>query len=126
MPLPSYYYSTPSLNVSINGINIGEGMARADMNNALRQMMADIKAWTDAYAVAVPISIANGGTGQTTANAGFNALAAAGGTVTGTLKQASKGAYPFWGSTSMTGGQMYIQAIGSDPTTNPGDIVFEY
>jgi hypothetical protein len=74
MPLPGYYYSTPSLNVSINGINIGEGMQRSDVNNALRQMMADLKVWTDASGVTYPISIANGGTGQTSAAAALAAL----------------------------------------------------
>lgn len=74
MPLPAYYSSTPSLNVSINGINIGEGMARSDMNNALRQMMADIKDWTDAYAITSPVPIADGGTGEITAAAALAAL----------------------------------------------------
>lgn len=41
MPI-SDYYTSASLNISIAGINIGEGMDRADVNNAIRQMMADI------------------------------------------------------------------------------------
>ena len=125
MPVGSYN-TNPALNTTISGIDISEGSAASGYNNALRQIMADIATWTAANGVTYPVAINKGGTGQTTANAAFNALAAAGGTVTGTLKQASKGAYPYWGSTSMTGGQMYIQALGSDPTANPGDIVFEY
>jgi hypothetical protein len=120
------YNTNPTLNGLINGNDISEGSAAAGYNNALRQIMADIAAWTAVHGVTYPISIANGGTGQITANAAFNALAAAGGTVTGTLKQATKGSYPFWGSTSLIGGQMYLQAVGADPTVNPGDIVFEY
>lgn len=122
----SAYSTTPGSNVTINGIPIGPGMPRVYVDDAIQNLMADIKSWTDVNGAPVPFAINKGGTGQTTANAAFNALAAAGGTVTGTLKQVSKGAYPYWGSTSMTGGQMYIQALGADPTSNPGDIVFEY
>jgi hypothetical protein len=120
------YNTNPTLNTAISGIDISEGSAAAGYNNALRQIMADIAAWIASNGVTYPISIANGGTGQTDATAAFNALAASGGTVTGTLKQSGKGAYPFWGSTSATGGQMYLQALGSDPTVNPYDMVFEY
>ena len=43
----SDYNTTPISNSSINGINIAEGWSAADMNNALRQMMADIAEWYD-------------------------------------------------------------------------------
>jgi hypothetical protein len=76
MPLPSYYYSTPSLNVSLNGIPIGPGMARADVDDALQQLMADMKAWTDEQGVTFPIAIAQGGTGETTAWEALGALGA--------------------------------------------------
>lgn len=122
----SAYNTNPALNTSINGNDISEGSAASGYDDALRQIMADIATWTASNGVTYPISIVHGGTGATTANAAFNALAAAGGTITGPLKQASKGSYPFWGSTSLTGGQMYVQALGADPTSNPGDIVFEY
>lgn len=36
------YSETPSSNTSINGIDIGEGCAAGNLNNAQRQMMADI------------------------------------------------------------------------------------
>jgi hypothetical protein len=74
MPLPSYYHSDPNLNLAVNGINIGENMARADVNNALRQIMADIKDWTDSLSISVPVTIAEGGTGQTDAVAALAAL----------------------------------------------------
>lgn len=126
------YSTTPALNVTINGVDISEGCDAAGYNNALRQVMADIAAWTNAYAVTYPISIANGGTGQTTAGAAFNALAAGGGTIggattiNGVLTRQGYGVHPHFASTSMTGGRIYVQASGSDPTSNPGDIVFEY
>ena len=42
------YSSSASLNTSLAGINIGEGMARADVNNTIRQLMADAKVESDA------------------------------------------------------------------------------
>lgn len=126
------YSTTPALNTSISGIDISENCAASGFNNALRQIMADIAVWTAAQGVTFPISIANGGTGQTTAAAAFNALAASGGaigaaaSINGALTRTSYGVHPHFASTSMTGGRIYVQAMGSDPTSNPGDIVFEY
>lgn len=120
------YDLNPDLNTDINGHYIGEGSDASDYDDALRQMMADIKAWTAAYAVSYPISLANGGTGQTTAGPAFNAIAAAGGSVGGAIKRTGFGAYPHYASTSMTNPRIFIQALGADPMSNPGDIVFEY
>jgi len=39
----SEFDSTPANNTDINGINIAEGMAPSNVNNALRQMMANLK-----------------------------------------------------------------------------------
>lgn len=67
------YNTTASLNTAINGVSVAEGMARADINNAIRELMADIKA----FSATVPsgtIAIASGGTGQTTAVAALAAL----------------------------------------------------
>ncbi len=41
----SDYNPSASLNTSISGIFIGEGMARGDVNAAMRQQMADIAVW---------------------------------------------------------------------------------
>lgn len=75
------------------------------------------------------LSIANGGTGASTAAvalANLGGLALIGGTVTGNIVRSGKGIHPYFNNASMTGGQIYIQAVGADPTVNPGDIVFEY
>jgi hypothetical protein len=63
------YNTNPALNSAINGVDIAENSAAAGFNDALRQMMADIKAWTVAYGVTVPVPIASGGTAATTAAA---------------------------------------------------------
>jgi len=40
----SDYSTTPSLNTTISGIDIGEGCPARNMNDAVRQLMADVKA----------------------------------------------------------------------------------
>jgi hypothetical protein len=117
MPLPAYYNSNPNLNVTINGINIGEGMARADMNNALRQMMADIYDWTASYSVSTPISIANGGTGQTTAPLALAALGGLG-TAYQRLPQVAKSA-AFSFTTDMDGGHVRYTGAAAPATIDP-------
>lgn len=75
------------------------------------------------------LPVASGGTGATSAaNARTNleVLALAGGTVTGNIARSTKGIHPYFNNSSMTGGEIFIQAAGTDPTSNPGDIVFEY
>lgn len=129
------YSTTPAANTSINGVDIDEGCPAAGFNNALRQIMADIAAWTDAYAVVYPVALDKGGTGQDTAPealAALGAFPAAGGaiggdsTIAGKLTRTGYGVHAHFASTSMTGGRIHVQAAGSDPTVNPGDIVFEY
>lgn len=46
MPFPDYNASA-SLNTSIAGINLAENMARSDVNNVIRQIMADAKLFAD-------------------------------------------------------------------------------
>lgn len=137
----SSYNTNPALNTSIGGVDISEGCSPAGYNDALRQIMADIRLWTDSQGVAYPISLANGGTGATTAaaaRAALGALGTAGGNVggltitddsiiNGKLTRQGNGVHPFWASTSATGGKMFLQASGgADPTVNPYDMVLEY
>ena len=117
MPLPSYYSSTPSLNISLNGIPIGPGMARADVDDALQQMMADIKTWTDSYAVATPISIANGGTGAITAPLALASLGALSSAYR-RLPQAAKSA-SFSLSLDMDGGHVRYTGGAGTATIDP-------
>ena len=43
----SDYSTTPGSNTAISGINIGEGCSPAGVNNAIRQLMADIRTFYD-------------------------------------------------------------------------------
>ena len=52
--MPIKDYSTdPDLNVSISGINIAEGCPPSGINNAIRQLMADVKVESEAQAEAI-------------------------------------------------------------------------
>jgi hypothetical protein len=80
-------------------------------------------------AASAALPIANGGTAATSAANAATSLAVlptAGGTMTGNIIRSGKGVHPYYNNASMTGGQIYIQAAGADPTANPGDVVFEY
>jgi hypothetical protein len=70
----SEWSTTPASNTDIDGINIAEGCAPSGINDAIRELMSQVK---DLYSGTTgdAISIAGGGTGQVTANAAFNALA---------------------------------------------------
>lgn len=75
------------------------------------------------------LSIANGGTGASTASAAAAALGVlelSGGTVTGAITRSTRGVHAHFNDATMTSGRLFAQAIGADPTGNPGDIVFEW
>jgi hypothetical protein len=83
----------------------------------------------DFLAGTATLPIANGGTNATAAAnalANLGAFPAAGGIVTGNIVRSTKGVHPYFNSASMTGGKIYVQAAGADPTSNPGDWVMEY
>lgn len=60
------------------------------------------------------------------AAAAFATIAASGGTVGGNMTRSGKGIHPYFDNSSMTSGKIFIQAVGADPTSAAGDIVFEY
>ena len=47
-------------------------------------------------------------------------------TVAGQLVRYGAGSVANFASAAMTGGQLYVQPLGADPTAAPGDIVYEY
>lgn len=64
----SDYSTTPANNTAISGINIAEGCAPANINNAFRQLMADIKASVGVFFQAYSATLTTiAATGVTTA-----------------------------------------------------------
>lgn len=104
----SDYSTNPALNVTINGIDISEGCSPANINNALRQMMADTKGLLNDIPVAssfMPIS---------------------GGTFTGTQPRYSgSGALLHHNNSANGSGRVFFLAQGSPNPSSPtnGDIV---
>lgn len=68
------YSTTPASNTAINGVNIAEGCPPANVNDAIRQAMADIATWRNGTAPTQtfpnPLGVASGGTGVNSVPAG--------------------------------------------------------
>ena len=111
------YNTNPSLNVTVNGIDIAELCAASGYNDALRQIMADIAVWTAAYSVSYPISVANGGTGSANAAAALTAL----GGLSVTYKQVSQSlqtvAFDF--TAAQSAGHVYYTGAAAAATIQP-------
>lgn len=104
----SDYSTTPASNTSISGINVGEGMTAANMNNAFRQLMADVRVFYNG----VPV--------------GADYMPIVGGTFTGDILRNGRGGYLHHASATYLSGRVYVTALGAaDPTSAVGDIWIE-
>lgn len=78
----------------------------------------------------VPLPVASGGTGSTSAvNAliALGALASIGGTVTGNITRSTKGVHHYWNTAAMNSGNWYLTASGDpDPTSAAGEVWAKY
>ncbi len=76
----SDWSTSAALNTTVGGVAIGEGMARSDVNNAIRAVMAEAKA---AFYPVVPMQAVGDGVTDNYAAwlAAYNALPATGGTI---------------------------------------------
>jgi hypothetical protein len=63
----SEFDANPDNNTDINSINIAEGCAPSGINNAIRQLMSDLKDWY-AGSSGDSLAVGGGGTGSTTAS----------------------------------------------------------
>ena len=66
----SDYNTNPDLNTAISGINIAEGCPPSGINNAIRQLMADVKADSEAQTAALSQTM-TGATASTAGTAGL-------------------------------------------------------
>ena len=104
------YNTVASLNVSIEGINIGEGCPPANINNAFRQFMADIKVFSQTVPSTTTL------------------LPKAGGVFSGVQPiYTERGAYSHWNDAALTSGRKFVVASGAaDPTgLVAGDILYD-
>lgn len=104
------YSTTPASNIAISGINIAEACAAANINNAFRQLMADVRAMYN--------NLPDTTTFQTKAAAVFS----------GTQPiYTGRGAYLHHNNALLTSGKVFLQATGgAAPAMSPGDILLEY
>lgn len=105
------YSTTPASNTTISGINIDEGMTPANVNNAIRQMMADVRVMYDNLPSTASLMPKDGGTFE-----GTQPIYTGG------------GAYLHHASAANASGKISILADGSSNPSSPsnGDIVFFY
>ena len=106
------YSATPDNNTSLNGINIAENCAAANINNALRQLAADGK---ELYDIVGAISVA-----------GYMPLT--GGAFTGAISRSGAGGHLYHNGSSLTSGAVYVQLSSADLPSSPaeGTIVLQY
>lgn len=104
----SSYYSTPSLNVSINGVSIAENCPAGNVNDAIRQLMADARLFSDS----IPdVS---------------NLMPKSGGTFTGEIAFTGKGGFLYHNDPSNASGVLTVQPAGGTWSPSNGDILAEY
>jgi hypothetical protein len=73
----SEYSVTPANNTDINNIDIAEGCSPSGINNAIRELMSDLKDWQTGAETGQALAVASGGTGgETATNARTNLSAA--------------------------------------------------
>jgi hypothetical protein len=73
----SEYSATPANNTDINNIDIAEGCSPSGINNAIRELMSDLKDWQTGSETGQALAIASGGTGAETATNARTNLSAA-------------------------------------------------
>lgn len=106
------YSTTPASNVSIGGVSIAENCAAGNVNDAIRQLMADGRSLYDTV-TAIDIS---------------TLMPKAGGTFTGQITRTGSGGYLYSANATQSGGKVSILVSGSARPSSPseGDIVFYY
>lgn len=109
MPVATEFSTTPSVNVTIGGVDVGENCSPAGLNNAIRYMAAVIR---DTYD-----RIGSAGTYMPTA----------GGSFTGDILRSTRGAYLHHAGAAQIAGQIYTLPEGSArPAAGEGVFVFYY
>jgi hypothetical protein len=106
------YSTTPASNVSINGINIAENCAAANINNALRQLAADGRELYDTVE-AIDVSAY---------------MPISGSAFTGLIWRQGSGGYLYHAASGVNAGAVFTQPLATALPGGPaeGTIVFQY
>jgi hypothetical protein len=106
------YSTTPASNTSINGINIAPNCAAGNVDNAIRQIMADGRELYDTVD-AIDVS---------------SKMEITGGYFYGDIVRAQAGGYWYHAHSAMTGGLVYTQAVAAALPSSPaeGTVVLQY
>lgn len=104
------YSATPALNLTIGGINIAENCPAQNINDALRQLMADAKS----FSLTVP------------STAGLMPIG--GGAFTGNITRSGAGGYWYHASTAQAQAPVYTQTLATALPAAPaeGTVVLQY
>ncbi|MGN6539136.1 MAG: hypothetical protein ACTHKQ_25845 [Mesorhizobium sp.] len=105
----SDWSTTAADNTTIDGTNIAENCSPGGINNAIRSIMAAVRAMYDALPVAADL------------------MPKAGGKFTGDIVRDGQGAYSHNADSALTDGKVYFLAEGSTlPAAAPGRVVWFY
>ena len=121
----SEYSTTPASNTDIGGININEGCSPANLNNAIRELMAQLKDFRDgtiAGAVVTPtnnqLTVRGGGTGLISSGTSGNVLTSDGsGWVSSAPNYVPTGGMMMWGTASAPTGYLLCNGAAVSRST---------
>ena len=108
----SDYSTTPGNNTDIGGINIDENCSPANLNNAIRELMSQLREFQTGAEASNQLSAAGGGTGLTSPGTSGNVLTSDGtGWTSATPTYVPAGALLMWGTATAPTG--YLLCNGS-------------
>jgi microcystin-dependent protein len=114
----SEYSTTPASNTDIGGININEGCSPANLNNAIRELMAQLRDFQLGNQTSNQLSVAGGGTGLTSAGAAGNVLTSNGAEwITSTPNYVPTGGMMMWGTASAPFGYLLCNGAAVSRST---------
>lgn len=114
----SEYSTTAGSNTDIGGINIDEGCSPANLNNAIRTLMAQLRDFQLGNQTANSLSVAGGGTGLTSPGTSGNVLTSNGSAwVSSTPTYVPTGGMMMWGTASAPTGYLLCNGAAVSRTT---------
>jgi len=114
----SEYSTTAGSNTDIGGINIDEGCSPANLNNAIRTLMAQLRDFQLGNQTSNQLSVAGGGTGLTSVGTSGNVLTSDGSAwVSSTPTYVPTGGMLMWGTSSAPTGYLLCNGAAVSRST---------